>query len=141
MARFRFRLDVLLKIARSQEDEAKKELALWQNRKREAEEQLFALETKEESTIREKAAQKKIQEILLYEGYLYRLREEIKRKKEEILFFTAKAERALDILMEKMKKRKILEKLKEKKREQYLWEQEMQEQKELDEIATKIYGR
>lgn len=139
MAKFKFRLDVLLRLALNEEEEAKKELAIWQKR-------LLEMQAKKEWvlgqiswSLEEKVKQTAINEIILYENYLDSLRYRLILTDNELSYIEMEKDKAVLKLQEAMKKRKTLEKLKEKKYEQYLFEADQLEQKEMDEIGTKIF--
>ncbi len=139
MAKFKFRLDVLLRLALNEEEEAKKELAIWQKR-------LLEMQAKKEWvlgqiswSLEEKVKQAAINEIILYENYLDSLRYRLILTDNELSYIEMEKDKAVLKLQEAMKKRKTLEKLKEKKYEQYLFEADQLEQKEMDEIGTKIF--
>lgn len=139
MARFKFRLDILLRLAQNKEEEAKKELASWQKQLLEAQEKLQKILMEITSSLNEKSAKRNINEILLYEAYLESLRNQQKKTENEIEYFTVERNKAIIKLQETIKERKILEKLKEKKLEQYIFDENQKEQKEADEVGSKIF--
>ena len=139
MARFKFRLEILLRLALNKEEEVKKELASWQKLLIEAQGKLSKIKIEITMTLVEKSYQKNINEILIHESYLERLREDQKKTESEIEYFKEERDKTIIKLQEAIKERKILEKLKEKKHEQHLFEENQQEQKEMDEIGSKIY--
>ncbi len=139
MARFKFRLDILLRLAQNKEEEAKKELASWQKQLLEAQEKLKKILMEITSSLNEKSVKKNINEILLYEVYLESLRSQQKKTENEIEYFSIERDKAILKLQETIKERKILEKLKEKKLEQYVFDENQKEQKEADEIGSKIF--
>lgn len=139
MARFKFRLDILLRLAQNKEEEAKKELASWQKQLLEAQEKLQKILIVITSSLNEKSAKRNINEILLYEAYLESLRNQQKKTENEIEYFTVERNKAILKLQETIKERKILEKLKEKKLEQYIFDENQKEQKEADEVGSKIF--
>ncbi|MDD4343558.1 MAG: flagellar export protein FliJ [Eubacteriales bacterium] len=139
MARFKFRLDILLRLAQNKEEEAKKELASWQKQLLEAQEKLQKILIEITSSLNEKSAKRNINEILLYEAYLESLRNQQKKTENEIEYFTVERNKAILKLQETIKERKILEKLKEKKLEQYIFDENQKEQKEADEVGSKIF--
>lgn len=139
MARFKFRLDILLRLAQNKEEEAKKELASWQKQLLEAQEKLQKILMEITSSLNEKSAKRNINEILLYEAYLESLRNQQKKTENEIEYFTVERNKAILKLQETIKERKILEKLKEKKLEQYIFDENQKEQKEADEVGSKIF--
>ncbi len=139
MARFKFRLDILLRLAINKEEEAKKELASWQKRLLEAQESLQRILNEVTNSLNEKSSKRNINEILLYEAYLESLRTRQKKTENDIEYFTGERDKAILKLQETIKERKILEKLKEKKLEQHVFEENQKEQKEADEIGSKIF--
>lgn len=139
MAKFKFRLDVLLRLALNEEDEAKKNLAAWQKRLLESLQKKDRILKNINCSLVEKVRQKNIDEIKLYENYLDSLRYSLFLTEGEIEFIEKEKDKAVEILQEAMKKRKILEKLKEKKHQQYIFEADQREQKEMDEKGTKIF--
>ena len=139
MARFKFRLDILLRLAQNKEEEAKKELASWQKQLLEAQEKLQKILIEITSSLNEKSAKRNINEILLYEAYLESLRNQQKKTENEIEYFSIERDKAILKLQETIKERKILEKLKEKKLEQYIFDENQKEQKEADEVGSKIF--
>ena len=139
MARFKFRLDILLRLAQNKEEEAKKELASWQKQLLEAQEKLQKILIEITSSLNEKSVKRNINEILLYEAYLESLRNQQKKTENEIEYFTVERNKAILKLQETIKERKILEKLKEKKLEQYIFDENQKEQKEADEVGSKIF--
>lgn len=139
MAKFKFRLDVLLRLALNEEEEAKKELAVWQKRIQEMQTKKDLILEQISWSLEEKAQQSSINKIILFENYLEALRYRLILAENELDFLEAEKDKAILKLQEAMKKRKTLEKLKEKKYEQYLFEADQIEQKEMDEIGTKIF--
>ena len=139
MAKFKFRLDVLLKIAKNKEEEVKKELAIWKKMRLEALKKIELTDEKIDEHMIQKSKNNKIDQIMVYEAYLQKLRDDKTRILEEIDFFQKKIDEYIIKINEAMRERKILEKLKEKKHEQYTRELEIIEQKELDEIGLKIF--
>lgn len=139
MARFKFRLDILLRLAINKEEEAKKELASWQKRLLEAQESLQRILNEVTNSLNEKSSKRNINEILLYEAYLESLRTRQKKTENDIEYFTGERDKAILKLQETLKERKILEKLKEKKLEQHVLEENQKEQKVADEIGSKIF--
>ncbi len=139
MTRFKFRLDILLRLAINKEEEAKKDLASWQKRLLEAQESLQRILNEVTNSLNEKSSKRNINEILLYEAYLESLRTRQKKIENDIEYFTGERDKAILKLQETIKERKILEKLKEKKLEQHVFEENQKEQKEADEIGLKIF--
>ncbi len=139
MARFKFRLQILLKLALKKEEDVKKELANWQKLLLEARSKLQRIILNISQSLEEKSKKKKIDEIILYETYLESLNTSKKKVQDEIQYFEKEIDKTIIKLQEAIKERKILEKLKGKKLEQFINEQNLIEQKETDEIGTKIF--
>jgi flagellar FliJ protein len=138
MARFKFRLEILLRLALNKEEEVKKELASWQKLLIEAQGKLSKIKIEITGTLLEKSYQKNINEILIHESYLERLRENQKKTESEIEYFKEEIDKTISKLQEAIKERKILEKLKEKKHEQYIIEENQQKKKKWRKCAKSI---
>jgi len=82
----------------------------------------------------------KIHEVELYQRYMIRLREEIRRQAEVVKECMAIMEQKREVLLTAQKDRKIMEKLQEYHRAAYEREQHAQETKLLDEAATQRFN-
>ncbi|MFC1725553.1 flagellar export protein FliJ [candidate division KSB1 bacterium] len=144
MRRFSFRMQRILNIKQSMEELRKNEFGL-ANRK------LLEEKVKEEK-INENIGsyqkmfadltKKKISPIYLYSHSRYQsfLLAELDRKREDIKQSQNELEKQREKLNQAIKERKTLEKLKEKNFENYKFEFEKEDQKEIDESTSQLYN-
>lgn len=79
-------------------------------------------------------------EITRTQGYLDLARNKIARQEEQVRLAAAETEKKRLDLVEAVKDRKTLEKLKDKAREEFLREEQLAEQKIVDEIVSYAYN-
>lgn len=138
MAGFKFSLEKVLKYREQLENEAKA-LAAGLQQKSQALKDRYAQLKQEERLQEQKLAATPFSqsgERWLIDMYIKAIRQDIAQTQTDIAKTDAELEQAKRVLAEKSKDRKIMEKLKEKHFEQYKKEEQLKEQRNLDEIAS-----
>lgn len=143
MGKFTFRLEGLLNIAIHHEEEAQKRLAIGLKELTICQEQLFSLAEQQTKALRtlvnNKQGKLSIHKLICNHQYCQYLKEEVEKKQREVILLEEKVEKARVFLHEAMKKRKILERLKENQYSNYIFEEEKNMQKVIDEIANNSF--
>ncbi len=138
MAGFKFSLEKVLKYREQLENEAKA-LAAGLQQKSQALKDRYAQLKQEERLQEQKLAATPFSQSgdrWLIDMYIKAIRQDIAQTQTDIAKTDAELEQAKRVLAEKSKDRKIMEKLKEKHFEQYKKEEQLKEQRNLDEIAS-----
>lgn len=138
MAGFKFSLEKVLKYREQLENEAKA-LAAGLQQKSQALKDRYAQLKQEERLQEQKLAATPFSQSgdrWLIDMYIKAIRQDIAQTQTDIAKTNAELEQAKRVLAEKSKDRKIMEKLKEKHFEQYKKEEQLKEQRNLDEIAS-----
>lgn len=138
MAGFKFSLEKVLKYREQLENEAKA-LAAGLQQKNQALKDRYAQLKQEERLQEQKLAATPFSQSgdrWLIDMYIKAIRQDIAQTQTDIAKTDAELEQAKRVLAEKSKDRKIMEKLKEKHFEQYKKEEQLKEQRNLDEIAN-----
>lgn len=138
MAGFKFSLEKVLKYREQLENEAKA-LAAGLQQKSQALKDRYAQLKQEERLQEQKLAATPFSQSgdrWLVDMYIKAIRQDIAQTQTDIAKTDAELEQAKRVLAEKSKDRKIMEKLKEKHFEQYKKEEQLKEQRNLDEIAS-----
>ena len=138
MAGFKFSLEKVLKYREQLENEAKA-LAAGLQQKSQALKDRYAQLKQEERLQEQKLAATPFSQSgdrWLIDMYIKAIRQDIAQTQTDIAKTDAELEQAKRVLAEKSKDRKIMEKLKEKHFEQYKKEEQLKEQRNLDEIAN-----
>jgi flagellar protein FliJ len=143
---FRFKLQTVLDLKQKIEDDEKEKLAkLIQEKIREEQvlERLKQAEIQARNEIREKqqAGKLDIDELRRYDSHLKRLANAIISQKLRLKELDIRIEDQRQVLLKASQDKKIYEKLKEKHKEVFLQEQEDEERKFIDELATSRYRR
>lgn len=143
MPKFNFRLQRVLDIKKHKEEEKKQELAKLLLKYKKEEALLFYLkdnQTKYQNKLREKQrGAMDIFEMIFYYTYLYKLSYDIKNQQDILRKLETEINNKREEVISASKERKIFEKLKDKKFSQWKQEQNLQEQKFLDEIGIVKY--
>lgn len=138
MAGFKFRLEKVLLYKEQLEKEVKSKLAEL-NAQREQLKQRYASLKQDELFQEQKLSQTSVTEMgerWLIDNYIKALRQDIQQTQKNIGMLDAQIEKTRMELAEKAKDRKIMEKLKEKHFEHYKKEEQLKEQRNLDEITS-----
>lgn len=138
MAEFKFSLEKVLKYREQLENEAKARLAGLQKKSQTLKNHYAALKS-EEQLQEQKLAKTPLSESgerWLIDMYIKAVRQDIAQTQKSIAQTDSEIEQAKLVLAEKAKDRKIMEKLKEKHFENYKKEEQLKEQRNLDEIAS-----
>jgi len=138
MAGFKFALEKVLLYKEQLEKEAKSKLANL-NAQKERLKERFASLKKDEFFQEQKLSQTPINEMgerWLIENYLKALRQDIQQTQKNMAMLDTQIEQARIELAQKAKDKKVMEKLKEKHLERYKKEEQLKEQRNLDEIAS-----
>ncbi|KJS87518.1 MAG: hypothetical protein JM58_04050 [Peptococcaceae bacterium BICA1-8] len=143
MGKFTFRLEILLNIATHREEDAKKSLSLCLMELKDGQKQLLIYSHKQTHALRSLVEDQKgkisIHKLICNHQYCQYLKKEVENKQRQVILLEEQVEKSRENLQEAMKKRKILERLKENQHSSYLLEEQKSMQKELDEIATKLF--
>jgi flagellar FliJ protein len=145
MKPFEFKLQTALNLKQKEEDRVKEELQRLTARRREELNRLAVLEGElgqlEDRVRRHQDARVDVAEIKRCLDYLPVMRDRISRQQEIIRQIEADMDKTRQLLVEIMRRRKVLEKLKERHYAQYQLEVTREEQKIIDEMATNGYNR
>ncbi|MGO3651752.1 flagellar export protein FliJ [Vagococcus sp.] len=140
MKKYHFSMEKVLNLRQSEEDYAKKDFlekkALQVKEEVKLNDMIQAREDLQQSTDTLKNIND-LRQQFLYKNYL---EEQIGYQRIEVAQAEEVAKEELDKLVEKQKKRKMLEILKEKKMNLFVEEQKKEEQKEIDEMAVLRYN-
>ena len=145
MAKFRFRLEALLRLREVEEDRSKRKFfELLKIRQRMERELVEIVQTREETKSQCRSSSSGVttldmDEFLARQRYLNVLYKSLLAKREEINRFQPELEQAKVFLREAQKKRKTVEKLKERRQREFDLKEARNEIKELDEIGQ-VYG-
>ncbi len=138
MAGFKFRLEKVLLYKEQLEKEVKAKLAEL-NAQREQLKKRYESLKQDELFQEQKLSQTPVNEMgerWLLDNYIKALRQDIQQTQKNISMLEMQIEKNRKELAEKAKDRKIMEKLKEKHFEYYKKEEQLKEQRNLDEIAS-----
>jgi len=143
---FRFKLQTVLDLKQKIEDDEKEKLAkLIQEKIREEQilERLKQAEVQARTELREKqqAGKLDIDELRRYDSHLKRLANAIISQNLRLKELDIRIETQRQVLLKASQDKKIYEKLKEKHQEVFIQEQEEEERKFIDELATSRYKR
>lgn len=145
MARFRYRMQNILNIKESMEQQARMQYAAALQKLREEEERLVYLRHRKEGYERHAkellSETLDIREITENNRGILITEEEIKAQQIRIRNAQAAADKARQKMTEVMQERKTHEKLKERAFEQFLSDEKHKESKEIDELTSYTYGQ
>ena len=145
MARFIFPLQNILTVKEKLEEQAKNEFSQANARLREAEEEEQRLRDREkaaEETLRQTLSESlDVMEIKKCEDAVEILKVYVKEQHLVVIRCAREVEIAREKLNDAMKERKTIEKLREHAFEDFVKEQNLQEQKEVDELVSYRHGR
>ncbi|MBR1873786.1 MAG: flagellar export protein FliJ [Eubacterium sp.] len=145
MARFNFPLQNILNMKEKLEDQAKNEYSQANLRLRDAEEEMERLKKRQsdaEQELKVKLSEAlDVRQIRQEEDGIEILKSFVERQQLVVLQRRRELEIARDKLNEAMKERKTFEKLREHAFEDFLKEQNLAEQKEIDELVSYRHGR
>lgn len=145
MARFRYRMQNILNIKESMEQQAKMQYAEANRRLREEEERLSKLRRRKvgyEVRARKLLSdQLDIYEIAFTNQAIKQADEDVKMQQVQVHTAQINVDRARQRMTEVMQERKTHEKLKEKAFEEFLVEEKHKESKEIDELTSYTYGQ
>jgi flagellar FliJ protein len=143
MGKFTFRLEGLLNIAKHREEEVQKQLALSLEELKNCQGQLLSLVDQHTKALRalvnDKRGKLSIHKLICNHQYCQYLKEEVEKKQQEVILAEKKVEEIREVLLEAVKKRKILERLKENQYSNFIFEEEKNLQKDIDEIANNSF--
>ncbi len=144
--KFKFRLQKFLDLKLKEEDEQKRAFTNALNRLRQEEkklEDLIALRERKKQEMRMKMEMGDMDafEMQMYANYIEALKHKIKAQREAVKRAEKMVEMEKEKLMKVMAERKAFEKLKEKHYQRFLEEQEAEERKLIDELATIKFAR
>lgn len=140
LAKYNFSLESILNWRELQEEEAKKTFLVYQQAQIEQEVILNRFISASESMNHETNTYQSIN--TLRQQYLYKnfLDEQIVKQQETVKQYTDETDKMMTVFVGAQKERKVMDHLKEKQYEAFLFQQKLDEQKELDEMGTLRYG-
>lgn len=136
MGAYNFKFEKILNLKQKEEEQQEDKYLKLKTELKNAEQKLLDLKNEKEAVyadLREK--ENDLCSNIDFRNYLKKLRKKEKILLEEIADKEREVASQLQLLMEKKKERKILEKLKEKEEEKFIKEFLAEEQKELDELS------
>ena len=140
MPGFKFRLQSLLNVKRQMEDNLKLELAEANRLLKEETDLLDALVFQKRELMSsiniETSKGVKVEKLIEYNSYLFRLSMNIEKQKEKVIIAQENADKHRERLINIMQEKKMLEKLKDKNLEQYKAEETRREQKNYESIIN-----
>ncbi|MFZ5980714.1 MAG: flagellar export protein FliJ [Candidatus Zixiibacteriota bacterium] len=143
MKKFKFRLETLLKVKVQTEKEKQREHALTLQKVYDQKDRLNQIDrNRQENMNRQRErliGSMSLAEMLIYSRYFMKLKRDTVSGRELLRGLEKEEDKKRKALVKASKERKIYDKLKEKQQEKYNAEIELQEKKELDEIATNIF--
>ena len=145
MARFRYRMQNILNMKISMEQQAKMQYAAANRRLSEEEEKLERIRNRKaayEAEAKRLLSQKlNVRDIMANNQAILMTEEEIKAQLIQVHTAQLNVEKAREHLTQLMQERKMHERLKEKAFEQFLQEEKQRESKEIDELTSYTYGQ
>ncbi len=145
MKKFQFKLESVIKNYKFKEEEKKIKLAEKEQEYNLEKKKMLELEQDLSRTLKRMEKEKKkfpdMEIINLYEKYSEAVKKRINGKKFLLNQLQKKLDEIRKELLEIIKNKKIIEKLKEKKWQEYMFEFNVMEQKNLDEIAQIQFNR
>lgn len=145
MAKFKYRMQNILNIKLSMEQQARMQYAAANMKLREEEEKLEELRRKKadyEAEAKRLLAEKlDVREIMFNNQAILMTEEDIKAQMIQVHTAQLNVERAREKMTQIMQERKTHERLREKAFEQFLQEIKQQESKEIDELTSYTYGQ
>lgn len=138
MPPFRFSLEQVLKYRAQLEDQAKVELARVEAERRREQERAESLEKMVEQQEQALAALRvdQMAERWLIDTYLKGLRADLAQARQRVINWDAVVKAARQLVLERSKDKKVLEKLKSTQAENHAKDEKYREQKEFDETAS-----
>jgi flagellar protein FliJ len=145
MRRFRFNLEVLLRVYRLDEDNKKKKLGEANRELMAAEQDLVGLgreyDNSQDSERTVRASGESAARMRLYVLYMFDLKQRIERQKLTVREKHRMVRAAREKLVEAMRRVKAIEKLKERRKEAWKKERNRFEMKQLDDMCSQQYIR
>lgn len=143
MKKFKYRLETLLKVKAQLEKEKQREHAHALQKVFDQKDRLLSIDrTRQDNMDRQReclVGSLSLAEMLIYSRFFMKLKRDTVTGREILKGLEKDEDKKRRALVQAAKQRKIYEKLKEKQRDKYNAEIELQEKKELDEIATNIF--
>nr|AJA33899.1 flagellar FliJ protein [Liquorilactobacillus capillatus] len=135
MKRFKFSLENILEFRKQNEQQVKQRYTVLQHALADREEQMVQLGAEKFNLM--DVSELSVGRMQVQQRYLIELDRRMGEIKTESLDLQAKAEAALQEVIQAQQERKVLEKLEEKQRVVYLQEVKHEEQKQLDEMGNR----
>ncbi|MDN5293731.1 MAG: flagellar protein FliJ [Eubacteriales bacterium] len=143
MKPFAFRLQVLLDLKKKQEEQQKEILGKMEREYQRQKELLKELEEEKSSLYRmmlkERGERLELTRLQAYAGYVPWLEKRIKEQSFKVACLAEELEKSREVLKELMRERKVLERMRWRRYQEYLYQVQREEQKGIDEIATRLY--
>ncbi len=142
MAKFKFRLQSLIKVKEIQEKMVERELATIKNKILQEQARLEDLKHEHEKLITTSPLEGKVRvaEIALHQDYIQKISSQIHFENARIVLLTQSENKKIDEVMEAKKDKEAIEHLKEKQFEEYKKDIEKKEQVLIDALAQRISG-
>ncbi len=143
MANFKYKFESVKNVKKTIEKKVQKELMEIEFKIQKLNDEINNLITQKETYSLEIKNRNnlKVRDLYFYQDYENFLDAKIKRKRKEVVKLSKEKKAKIEELIQKSKETKMFEKLEEIYKLDYINEQKKLEQKELDEVAAKKFGR
>jgi flagellar FliJ protein len=142
MAKFKFRLQSLIKVKEIQEKKVERELATIKNNILKEQARLDDLKHEHERLVSASPVEGKVRaaDIALHQDYIQKISSQIHFENTRIVLLTQSENKKIDEVMEVKKDKEAIERLREKRFEEYKKDVEKKEQVLIDALAQRISG-
>ena len=142
MAKFKFRLQSLIKVKEIQEKKVERELATIKNNILKEQARLDDLKHEHERLVSASPVEGKVRaaDIALRQDYIQKISSQIHFENTRIVLLTQSENKKIDEVMEVKKDKEAIERLREKRFEEYKKDVEKKEQVLIDALAQRISG-
>lgn len=142
MAKFKFRLQSLIRVKEIQEKKVERELATIKNKILQEQARLEDLKQEHEKLISASQFEGKVRasDIALHQDYIQKISSQIHFENARIVILTQSENKKIDEVMEVKKDKEAIEHLKEKRFEEYKKDIEKNEQVLIDALAQRMSG-
>lgn len=143
MAKFRFRLQPLIRVKELQEKKVERELAAIKSRILQEQAHLDDLRTEQDKLLSSTPMRGKVRaaDMALHQDYIQKISTEIHFENSRIAVLTQNETKKIDEVLDVKKDREAIEHLKEKRLEEYRKELEKKEQVLIDAVAQRLSGQ
>lgn len=140
MAKFKFRLQSLIKVKELQEKRVERELAMLKSKILQEQAHLEDLRIEQERLMSASPSEGKVRaaDIALHQDYIHRISSEIHFENARIAVLTESENKKIDEVMDVKKDKEAIEHLREKRFEEYKKEMDKKEQVLIDAVAQRL---